>query len=69
MEISYGKDADALYIKFREGKFDSSSKVDDFTVLDKDKEGNVLGIEILEASKRLPLDALSDIKVKNLPIA
>ena len=54
MEISYDKEADAMYIEFRKGDFASNKKIDDFTIIDLDKENNILGIELLDASKRIP---------------
>ncbi|MBS3127942.1 DUF2283 domain-containing protein [Candidatus Woesearchaeota archaeon] len=69
MEINYDKDADALYIEFRKGNFAKNKKIDDFTIIDIDKEGNLLGIELLRVSKRIPKDSLSHINVKNLVVA
>ena len=69
MEISYDKDADAVYIKLREGEFAKNKSVDEFTILDLDAEGNILGIEIIEASKRIPPESLSEVRVKNLAVA
>jgi len=69
MNINYDKKADALYIEFSKGKFATNKKIDDFTILDFDAKGNVLGIEILEASKRIPLKSLSEVNVKNLATA
>ena len=66
MEITYDKEADAMYIEFRKGEFEKNKKIDDFTILDLDKEGNILGIELLEVSKRFPAESLSHINVKNL---
>ncbi len=66
MEISYDKEADAMYIEFREGEFAKNKKVDDFTIIDLDKKGNILGIELLDVSKRLPKEALSKVRLKNL---
>lgn len=66
MEISYDKDADAMYIEFRKGEFAKNKKVDDFTIIDLDKEGKLLGIELLEVSTRIPIESLSEIHVKNL---
>ncbi len=66
MEISYDKEADALYIEFRKGEFAKNKKIDDFTIIDLDKEGNILGIELLEVSRRIPIESLSEISVKNL---
>jgi len=66
MEITYDKDADAMYIKFREGEFSSNKVIDRETIIDLDKRGNILGIEILSVSKRIPLSSLSEISFKNL---
>jgi len=66
MEINYDKTADALYIELRKGEFAENKKIDDITIMDLDKDGNVLGIEFLEASKRIPQESLSQVNVKNL---
>ena len=54
MNINYDKEADALYIEFKKGKSSKNRKLDDLTIMDLDKEGKIMGIEILDASKRLP---------------
>lgn len=66
MEITYDKEADAMYIKFREGSFAKNKKIDDYTIIDLDKDDNILGIELLFVSKKIPLESLSQINVKNL---
>ena len=66
MEISYDKEADAKYIEFRKGEFAKNKKIDDFTIIDMDKEGKILGIELLEVSIRIPTESLSEIHFKNL---
>ena len=66
MEITYDKKADAMYITFRSGEFAKNKKIDDFTLIDLDQEGNILGIELLEVSKRIPIESLSEVNVKNL---
>ncbi len=66
MEITYDKDADAMYIELMKGEFHKNRKVDDFTILDLDKKGNILGIELLFVSKRIPAKSLSEVKIKNL---
>ena len=66
MEISYDKEADAMYIEFRKGKFAKTKKIDDFTIIDLDEQGNILGIELLDVSKRIPIESLSEVHVKNL---
>ena len=64
MQIIYDKDADALYIEIRKGKFASNKKIDSDTVVDLDERGKLLGIELLSASKRIPLKELKNISVK-----
>jgi len=66
MEISYDKEADALYIRFREGRFAKNKKIDDVTIIDLDKDGNILGIELLDVSKRIPPESLSEVNVKGM---
>ena len=66
MEIRFDKNADAMYIELRRGKFAKNKKVDDFTIIDMDKEGNILGIELLDVSKRIPSESLSEVNVKNM---
>jgi uncharacterized protein YuzE len=66
MEISYDKQADAMYIEFRKGEFSSNKKIDDFTIIDLDESGNILGIELLDVSKRIPIESLTEVNVKNL---
>ena len=64
MEISYDKKADAVYVEFRKGEFAKNKKIDDLTILDLDSEGNILGLELLDASKRIPAESLSEVNVK-----
>lgn len=66
MEINYDKEADAMYIEFRKGEFAKNKKIDDFTIIDLDNKGNILGIELLEVSKRIPVESLAQVNVKNL---
>ena len=55
-----------MYIEFRKGKFFKNKKVDDFTIIDFDEKGNILGIELLDATKRIPLESLKEVNLKNL---
>ena len=66
MEITFDKEADALYIQFSEGDFASNKKIDKETIIDLDKDENILGIELLNVSKRISKNFLSDVRVKNL---
>lgn len=66
MEIVYDKEADAMYIRFRNGEFGNNKIIDKNTIIDLDKKGNILGIEFLSVSKRIPLNSFSEISIKNL---
>jgi YD repeat-containing protein len=52
MRITYDEKADALYIAFGEGPA-AVEEVAEGIALDWDAEGKLLGIEILDASKRV----------------
>jgi uncharacterized protein YuzE len=52
MRITYDEKADALYIAFGEGPVTVEEVVEGIA-LDWDAEGKLLGIEILDASKRV----------------
>ena len=53
MKITYDKKIDAMYLKLRTGRYDHSKKVTDDILIDISKKGEVLGLEILEASKNI----------------
>ncbi len=52
MLIKYNKEADALYIKFSEAPVHESEEDKPGIILDYDESGNIVGIEVLEASKK-----------------
>lgn len=54
MKIKYYKSTDSLYIEFTKGKYEKSRKVSSSVMVDEDKKGNILGIEVLDAKKNLP---------------
>mgnify|MGYP001568330188 CR=1 FL=1 len=69
MEITYDNEADAIYIRFKKGKFYKNKKIDDNTIIDLDGKGQILGIELLFVSKRIPLESLKEVSVKNLLVS
>ena len=66
MKISYDKEADAMYIKLKKGVFAKNKKIDDCTILDLDKNGNILNIELLDVSKRMTKESLAELKENSL---
>jgi len=53
MQIEHDKIADAKYIRIKKGKIMRTKKESDWLLLDLAKNGDILGIEILQASKNL----------------
>ncbi|OGH21263.1 MAG: hypothetical protein A2958_02070 [Candidatus Levybacteria bacterium RIFCSPLOWO2_01_FULL_38_13] len=53
MKFKYDTKVDAVYIEFAKGKYDSTRKISDAILVDEDKEGKILGIEILDASRNI----------------
>ncbi len=53
MKIHYDPKADAVYIKLAKGKYDVSREISDSVIVDEDKKGKVLGVEVLDVSKVL----------------
>ena len=68
MKISFDPEADALYIQFQTGKIKHTRKVSDGVMVDIAKDGRVFGIEILDASRRIPRRQLTSVLL-SLPAA
>ena len=54
MNIKYDSKEDAVYFELAKGKYNKSRKVSESILVDEDKKGKVLGIEILDASVNMP---------------
>lgn len=52
MKISYDPKVDAMYIRFKNGRYDHTQKVNDQILIDVAKDGKVLGLEILDAREQ-----------------
>jgi uncharacterized protein YuzE len=66
MRLEYFPDTDTLYIQLREGPGADAQEVADDIVLDFNEAGEVIGIEIEHASKRMDL---SDFHLSAIPAA
>jgi uncharacterized protein YuzE len=53
MRITYDKEADAMYVYFRQGKLSQTVEMGKYVLADIDVRGNMLGLEILNASRYL----------------
>jgi uncharacterized protein YuzE len=52
MKIKFDKEADAIYLRFSDAEVAVSDEEKPGIVIDYDKDGNIVGIELLEASKK-----------------
>jgi uncharacterized protein YuzE len=58
MRIHFSKEADALYIRFRETPIIESDEITEDIIFDYDAEGKVVGIEILDATEKTDVGTL-----------
>ncbi len=56
MKINYDKMADAMYFQIKEGTIAQTLPVNESVIIDVDKNGETLGIELLDASSRMGLE-------------
>ena len=61
MLVQVDRDADAGYLELTSAPIEASEEVADGVVLDYDRDGNLVGIEILDASKKGGADTLRHI--------
>jgi uncharacterized protein YuzE len=59
MRIQYFQDTDTLYIEFRESEVSETKDLDEDTLLDLDRDGNICGITIEHASRRADIPHFS----------
>jgi len=53
IRVEYDSKADAMYIWLRKAKYEISEELAENVIIDLDKRGRIIGIEILDASKNL----------------
>jgi len=68
MKIEYSKEADAIYVYFKEEYVAKSKEIEDGVVIDFDKNGQIIGIEVLDVSQRFSLSDIVNVSIENLPV-
>ena len=53
MKVTYDEEVDVLTIEFSDAQVEESDQDKPGIILDYDKDGNIVGMEILNASKRV----------------
>jgi len=66
MKIEYDREIDALYIYLQEKEVAKTTELSDVVKVDLDGEGNLVGIEVLDATQRYSLADIFNISTKNL---
>jgi len=68
MQINYDPQADAIYIRLREGEVDNTLPVGKYIYADVDADGVPLGVEILFASRVMASKALTSVSFNVSPM-
>ncbi len=58
MRIHYSKEADAIYMRFKETEISNTDELSEDIIADYDGAGNVVGIEILGVSDKADINEL-----------
>ena len=68
MEITYDPKADALNLTFKKGKVAKIIELAPEIILDLDKKGNPLYLEIIGASEKIGKKRVSEVLMRNLAL-
>jgi len=69
MKFHYDKKEDIFYIKFSEKAYQESDEVKDGIIFDYDKQGKIIAIEVLDASKRFSPKFRFDFSKQKIPFS
>jgi uncharacterized protein YuzE len=61
VRVEYSEKSDALYIWLRRAKYDISEELAENVIMDLDKKGRIIGIEVLDASKNIGKELVTKI--------
>jgi uncharacterized protein YuzE len=61
VRVEYDPKADAMYVWLRKARYEISEELAENVIIDLDKSGRIIGIEILNASKNLGKELVSKI--------
>ena len=68
MKITYDKLADAAYMTLRKGKVAKTVEMSESVIVDLDKKGHLLGIEMLDASNQLSRASIKNGITMDIPV-
>ncbi len=68
MKIEFDKQADALYIYIQEKPVNKTKEIEEGILVDFDEENRLIGLEILDVTKRFSLADIVNLQIENLPV-
>ncbi len=69
MKATYDKEADAMNIRVKSGKVYKTLEISDSILVDVDKKGRALGIEILFVSAHMPRRSINQTIRTGIPVS
>ncbi len=66
MKIEYDREVDALYIRIQEKKVFKTREIEEGINIDIDENNKIIGLEVLDATKKYPLMDIFNISTENL---
>ena len=68
MRIEYDREANALYIQMQEKYVTKTKEIENGLLIDLDEANKLIGLEILDVTKRFTLSDIVNLHVENLPV-
>ena len=68
MKIEFDRQADALYIYIKEKPVAKTKEVEEGILIDFDEDNLLIGLEVLDVTKRFALSDIVNFQVENLPV-
>ncbi|MDP3396283.1 MAG: DUF2283 domain-containing protein [Methanoregula sp.] len=65
MKVTVDKEADAVYMRISDTRIHDSEEVKPGVILDYDEQNNLVGIEILRISERVPSASLKTVMIES----
>jgi len=65
MKIKIDSESDALYMRLAETRIHDSEEVKPGVILDYDEHNNLVGVEILRVSERVPSSSLKSVLIES----
>ena len=68
MRIEYDRETNALYIQMQEKYVTKTKEIENGLLIDLDEANKLIGLEILDVTKRFTLSDIVNLHVENLPV-